>query len=209
MSTRGAPGQSWIMSPEHRKPSQQTIVQMSSIPVPVLIDGNSSVQRISVLLVEVDLDVPALGGMLLEARQLLPQHLVSRPGAVVSRENVHAGLSRFLVHNNVAPPLVVVDSQSDQEHIARVVLEAQHARRAACLHIQELLAIHIAPGSAAPVGLLHDAVPNGGLGLDHSHADGVRHAHRLGSQLRAATAAKVRAVDGLSEKGHYLRREYR
>ncbi|KAG6554017.1 hypothetical protein Mapa_004934 [Marchantia paleacea] len=162
------------------------------VSVPSLSDGDSGVQLISVLLVVVNLDVLALGRFLLKARQLLPQHLVPRPVVVVSRQNLHAGVGRFLVHNDVAPSLVVVDSQSDQKELPRGVSEAQHARRAARVHVQELLAIHLAPGSAIePVGLLHNAVPSRGLGLDHSHADGVRHADSLGSRRRGGAAAEV------------------
>ncbi|KAG6554012.1 hypothetical protein Mapa_004929 [Marchantia paleacea] len=143
-----------------------------------LSDGDSSPQSTSILLFVVNVDRFALGIDFLQACQLLPQHLVSRPVVVVSWVNLRAGVIGFLIDNNVAPPLRVVDSQSDQEEVALRVLKAQHAGRSAAVHLQDLLAILLAPYSATfvvPGALFHDIVPSKGLVLDHSHVDGEGH----------------------------------
>ena len=116
-------------------------------------------------------------------RQLLPQHLVVLVFVVVvSGVNLNTSVGSLLVRDDITPPLVVVDAQCDQEEAAWGPPEAQHSGGATSAHVEDVLAIHLAPvySSIAVIAcLLHNAKPIGGLGLDDPHVDGVRHGDEL------------------------------
>jgi hypothetical protein len=84
----------------------------------------------------------------------------------------------LLKRTAIGSSTLVVDAQGHQEVVALRVLEAQRAGSAAAAHGQRVLAIALAPGASVgevPVGLLHDAEPVGGVGLDDPDVDRVRH----------------------------------
>ncbi len=123
-----------------------------------------------VLLVVMNLDLYARGRSLVEFGQLLPQHLICRGiGVAVFGVNRHARIGRCGVDENIAPPLVVVDAERNQEEVAINALEAQYARAAAGRHSQDLLRAILTPSSLAKVGFLHDAVKRMLFGLDINH----------------------------------------
>ena len=143
-------------------------------------DGDGGLEVVALLLPVVHLDDDALGGLPLQVRQLLPQHLaaVARAVSVIGRVNLHARVFCLLVRHDVASALGVVHAQRHQEVVARGVGEAQHAGRAAAVHGQRVLAAALGPRAAVgivPHRLLHDVVPLLRLGLDHPHLDRVRH----------------------------------
>jgi hypothetical protein len=142
-----------------------------------LVDDDGRPEEVVIVLVVINRDLDSRRGRLLEMRQLLPQHLISRGiGVVVLGVNVHAGIAgRCGVDDNIAPPLVVVDAESNQEEtVALRALETQHARDATGSHSQDLLVAVLTPGSFVKVGFLHDAVQGGASGLDDVHTDHVR-----------------------------------
>jgi hypothetical protein len=139
-----------------------------------LVDDDGHPEEVVIVLVVINRDLDTRRGRLLEMRQLLPQHLRFRAGVVVLGVNVHAGIARCVVDDNIAPPLVVVDAESNQEEtVALIALETQHAREATARHIQDVLVAVLTPGSFSTVGFLHDAVQVG-AGLDDVHTDHVR-----------------------------------
>ncbi len=93
--------------------------------------------------------------------------------------NRHARIGRCGVHDNIAPPLVVVDADRNQEEVAITALEAQYARAAAGRHSQDLLGAILTPSSLVKVGFLHDAVKWMLFGLDINHVYCVRHVDKL------------------------------
>ncbi len=145
-----------------------------------LVDGDSDPEGMVFFLVVMNLDLYARGRSLVEFRQLLPQHLISRGiGVVVFGVNRHARIGRCGVDDNIAPPLVVVDAERNQEVVVIAALEAQYARAAAGRQCQDVLGTILTPGSFAKVGLLHDAVTGVQFGLDKSRVYCVRHVDKL------------------------------
>ncbi len=133
-----------------------------------------------VLLVVVNVDLHARGRSLVEFGQLLPQHLISQGiDVVVFGVNRHARIRRCGVDDNIAPPLVVVDAERNQEEVAISALEAQYARAAAGRHSQDLLGAILTPSSLVKVGFLHDAVKWMVFGLDINHVYCIRHVDKL------------------------------
>lgn len=99
--------------------------------------------------------------------------------AVVLGGNDDTSLIVREVGHDVAPTLVVMHAERDDEVLARVGDEAKGARGATAAHREDVCAVDLAPGTAigvVPHRLLDDAEEGLGVGLVDVSGDSVRHA---------------------------------
>jgi len=128
----------------------------------------------------IDSEFPALDIIDVVAGELpLPLLLsVGELAVVILRVDDDAGLVIVKVGDYVAPPLVVVDSHSDDEVLAGVGNETKSAGCSTATHGEHLLAVHFGPSSSigiVPDGLLNDLEEGVGVGLVDADGNFVAH----------------------------------
>jgi hypothetical protein len=118
-------------------------------------------------------------GDLVRSQLLLPLlHPVREVVAVILWVNNAGGLIVLDVRDDVAPSLVVVDAQSDDEALARFGPETKGARRPATSHLEHKVTIDIVPAyGVLERGLLDDTEVHvgAGIGLIDRHLDRIAH----------------------------------
>ncbi len=120
-------------------------------------------------------------GDLVRSQLLLPLLLSIRVFlAVILWVNDASGLIVREVRDDVAPSLVIVDAQSDDEALARVGQEAKGARSPAPAHLEHMVTVDLVPGSTIgvfPNRLLDDTEVRvlAGISLVDKHLNRITH----------------------------------
>jgi hypothetical protein len=145
-------------------------------------DHNSDFQVISVGLSVLVRTLATLKVGDLEHSQVLPSLclLIRVFRAVVRWVNETSSLIVGLeVRDDIAPCLVTVDAQSDDEVPARLGHETEGTRRPAFAHREQMVVVDLVPGSTlcvSPDGLLDDTeVARAGIVLEYKHLDLITH----------------------------------
>jgi len=128
-----------------------------------------------------DGELPALGIGDAVSRELLLAHVSPGAAVVVLRVDDCASLVAGQVGDDVAPPLVVVDPDRDDEVLAGVGDEADGAGGAAATHGEGALFVGMGPGSTVgvvPNGLFDDVEIGVAVGLIDTEGDIVAHSKR-------------------------------
>ena len=98
--------------------------------------------------------------------------------AVILWVDGQSGLIVLDVRDDVAPTLVVVNAQSDDEALARAGQETKGARRPASAHLEHMVAVDLVPGSTVgvfPDRLLDDTEERVRIGLVDKHFNRIAH----------------------------------
>jgi hypothetical protein len=147
-----------------------------------LSDHNADLQRIALGHTVIERILATLQvGDLVCTQLLLPLLLPIRVfQAVILWVNDASGLIVLEVRDDVAPSLVVVDAESDDEALACVGQETKGARCPASAHLEHMFTFDLVPGSAVgvfPDRLLDDTEERarGGIGLVDRYFDRIAH----------------------------------
>lgn len=91
--------------------------------------------------------------------------------------DIASSVGRRETRGHIAPALVVVDAEGDNE-VFVAAFEAEEAGGAAPAHGEDLLIVDLGPGATVgvvPDGLLDHLEPGVGVALVEAASDGVRH----------------------------------